>query len=183
MSKFLMATLKDGRKVVAEFSKLKGTGQGYTGRVFAQAMPFNAWRVVGHTHPVSGERVLVRTRVMINGAEIAEIAPVQPRDGIANHNYEPENFEPATEIQRGQYGVWTAPRENTPEGAQPGVAYPVHRDEVTLARFVYLSVDPERKYSIDTRDIATGVAAPVDVPSDGPGDADDDYDEEGSDTL
>jgi hypothetical protein len=137
MRKFLLATLANGTAVVGEFDDLGGTGQGYATQVFALAKPFNAWRVTGTQHPASGEAVKVRTRVMYGGHQIVSIQQVKPK--TESHGYDPQNFEPVEEIQRGQYGVWTAPAENTPDGARAGLDYPIHRESTDLRRYVILT--------------------------------------------
>lgn len=201
--KFLLATLTTGEKVVSEFSDLGGSGQGYSTQVFAQQKPFNAWKVVAGEHPASGEKVLVRTRVMFNGMLITSIAQVQPKEGFdTSHGYVVENFEPVTEIQHGQYGAHVFGAENLPAGAVAGVGYPIHRDPNDFRRYVVLKVEqapetvggeptPEVRYTVDRdrteRARSEYAGAAVDSATDhdddfgggrGPGDADDDLDDE-----
>ena len=182
-TKFLMAKLISGLTVVAEFSKLTGTGQGYAGQVFAGRKPFNAWKVVSGTHPASGEPVLVRTREMFAGSQIASITQVKPLPGMeTSHGYQPENFEPVREIQKGRYGMWTAPTTNTPEGAVPGETYPINRDESSMRRYVILKVaqgeTAEVRFYLDAEQSSgygDGLNEPAHVSEDddfGPGDAD-----------
>lgn len=178
-SKFLMATLASGVAVVAEFSRLNGSGQGYASQVFSGRKPFNAWRVVGSTHPHSGEAVLVRSREMYNGSEVVKVAQVRPLAGREEtHNYDPANFEIVQEMQKGQYGMWTAPTENTPEGAVAGAAYPIHREPESLRRYAILKVaqgeDAERRFYLDGQDGAGVASAHDERDAAGPGDGDED---------
>jgi hypothetical protein len=164
MTNFLKATLQDGTEVISEFSKLQGSGERYIAQVFAGVKPFNAWKVVGHQHPQSGEAVLIRTREMYSGQQIKKVCRVQPVEGQADtHGYQPQFFVPVTEIQGGQYGTWEAPAENTPQDAVAGALYPIHRDDASMERFVYLKVasDPEThegeiRYLIDRRTVVLG---------------------------
>lgn len=149
---FLQATLADGGKVVSEFSKL-GRVERYVNQVFTGAKPFNAWKVVGTEHPHSGERVLIRTRAMLNGTNIVSIEEVEVKPEIGdNHQYLPENFLPKASLQKGQYGFWTAPEDGSVENAVAGAQYPVRKDEATLRRYVILRVgDP----SADPSEVAS----------------------------
>jgi hypothetical protein len=196
MRNFLKATLLDGSEVVAEFSKLQGSGERYVGQVFYAAKPFNAWRVLRHTHPVSGEAVLVRTREMYNGNQIKKVERVQPKADVTSQQIgtlDPQYFESCPEIQGTAFGLWTAPAENTPEGAVAGVSYPIHRNEQTLERYVILRVEngdePALRFQIEaarstsesTVDELIGGSGTVDEPEhrpirSEPSDADDDLD-------
>jgi hypothetical protein len=184
---FLLATLIDGGQVVAEFSKLEGSGEGYVSNVFAGRKTFNAWKVVGDTHPHSGEKVLLRQRVMLNGRVIERVIPVQPKAGFEErHEYEPGNFEPVIEVQNGAGGKYVAPLTGTPEGAVAGATYPVHREEGSLEKYVILKVasptetnplEGEVRFWVDRNRVTTnGALLPEDVPlvEAGPGDGDDD---------
>ena len=181
--KYLQATLVSGAVVIAAFEKLGGTGQGYSTQVFAGRKPFNGWRVVGDTHPVSGEPVVLRTRTMYAGHQIASITAVKPKDGRENdHGYESGNFEPVAEIQSTEHGMYTAPTANTPEGAVAGVDYPVHRDPNDLRRYVILraanDIGPETRFYVDAASAAPDWSDDDDVVEARhvrqPGDADED---------
>jgi hypothetical protein len=194
-TKFLRATLDTGEQVVSEFANLAGSGQGYATQVFAGVKPFNAWRVVSGRHPVSGEEVLVRARTMYSGRRIQTIQQVKPIAGREqNHGYAADAFEAVLEVQHGQYGMWVAPSENTPEGAVAGTEYPIHRDSPDFRRYVILRVAgepaaiggepvPELRHYIDTgSQVSVGASVPGfdderagEAPSSEPGDADEDY--------
>jgi hypothetical protein len=146
MTTFLKAVLEDGTEVVSEFAKLEGSGQRYIGQVFAGQKPFNAWRVVGSVHPITGEPALVRSRVMLNGSQITRVTQVKPVAGREeDHGYAPDAFEPVTEVQSGEFGTWVCPSEGAPEGAVVGASYPVHRDPASMERFVYLTYATDRE--------------------------------------
>jgi hypothetical protein len=99
---------------------------------------------------------------MYNGMQIKSLAVVKPIAGMeTSHQYDPGNFQPVSEVQDGEYGMYIAPAENTPTGAVAGVEYPVHRDDASLRRYVILRVEqapttiggeptPEVRYWIDT---------------------------------
>lgn len=180
-TKFLMATLVDGTKVVGQFEQLGGSGQGYAEQVMRGVKAFNAWRVVGTNHPASGEPCLLRIREMIAGSRIQSIQQVHPT--VSNHNYAWTNFQPVVELQKGQYGNWTAPSVGAPEGVVAGMDYPVHRDPADGRRYVIVKVAgepetvggepvPEQRYYVD----ATTLAPVVDRDD---ATADDDDEEDG----
>lgn len=158
---FVQAILKNGEVVVSEFSKLTNLTP-YAAQAFARMRPFNHWEVTGTVHPESGERVLYRTRHLISGDYIMSMTEVEPKPGREeDHNYDPDNFQPVSHMQKGAYGSWTAPAENTPEGAVAGVKYPIHRDEATWQMYVILKVatedTPEVRYVLaDPNGITTG---------------------------
>lgn len=145
---FLQATMDDGSKIVSEFTKL-GHVQRYITQVLAGGRPFNAWAIVSDTHPESGDKCLMRTRNMISGHKIKSIEIVRRMAGAPEHSMAPQSFVPVPLIQRGQYGSWKAPLENTPAGAVAGVEYPIKRDAVTLQRYVVLKANPEQRFSLD----------------------------------
>jgi hypothetical protein len=120
----LQATMKNGAVVVGEFTKL-GHIQRYVSQVFRGDKPFNAWQTVGTTHPVTGEPVLMRTRVMFNGPEILSIVQID------------EAGSAVAEVQGGEVGRYTVPSP-APEGCPlpSGTIVPCHRDAATLRRFV-----------------------------------------------
>jgi len=182
---YLKATTLSGLVVIAAFSKLGGSGERYVGQVFAGARPFNAWKVVGQAHPVSGEAVLLRTRVMLSGRTLSTIEAVKPIAGREEtHGYDPTNFEPRVEIQGGRYGLWTVPAVETPEGLVAGTQFPINRAPDTLERYVLLRVaengQPEKRYVLDAgRTTSYGTIDEMTrqpVPAAGPGDGDDDVD-------
>jgi hypothetical protein len=163
MTTFLKATLVDGTIVISEFSKLEGSGQRYAGQVMAGQKPFNAWKIVGHQHPVSGEPALLRTRVMLSGAKIAQIEAVTPT--TEQHNFDPVNFEPVVEVQGGRYGTYTVKGDEGIEGVPTGTKFPIHRDDRTLVRYVILKVaqgtegtegfEPEKRFLLDSRRVVS----------------------------
>jgi hypothetical protein len=173
---FLMArfkgTGKEPKPMVSEFGNRQNV-RNYARDVFAGKKPFNVWRVVSEAHPVSGERVRMRRGWFINGAEILSITEVKPKQGHeTNHEYNPDLFEQVVLPEQfdwrgsgysrsgsGKQGYWTAPTENTPTGAEPGVVYPIHRDE-DGRRYVVLSVDPvESRLNLDGGEPGTSVVA------------------------
>lgn len=133
MTTVLEATLKTGEKVYSEFDKLKQVGK-YASDVFAGRKPFNAWRVLANVHPASGERVLVRERMMINGTEISKVRQVK--------RLEDGTYAPVETVQSGERGIWTAPSnpDDAVVGAIMGMQYPIHQDSITLRDYVILSV-------------------------------------------
>lgn len=133
---FLRALLKDGTQVVSEFSKL-GRVERYVVAVFLGHKPFNAWKVQGHAHPVSGEQVLLRQRLMLNGKNIISIEQVESMVGDA-HGYNPDNFREVTVMQKGKNGLYKVPETGGPEGVPVGTEFPIHRDEHSLRRYVIL---------------------------------------------
>lgn len=204
---YLRATLKDDTKVVSSFEKLANV-QKYAATIFARMNVFNAWELVSRVHPTSGEPCLVRRRRMISGDQIKEIERVVPisfpeftlalpasdqtlppatlreRYDNAISNYVPELFESALEIQHGDGGTWIAPTENAPEGATPGMRYPVHVDATSLGRFVILHVatetSPEVRFNLEANRATTN--ATIDdmiggrTVEEGPTDGDEDID-------
>lgn len=161
---FLMATMDNGDQIVSEFSKLAHVER-YVAQVMAGGRPFNAWKVTSEVHPQSLDVCLIRTRQMISGrvirlVEIVERAPTAPPDSLA-----PQDFVSVPMIQRGQYGTWKAPEENTPAGAVAGVEYPIKRDPATLVRYVTLKIanesTPELRFTIDAEPMVTNGGDPI----------------------
>lgn len=133
MKTVLEATLKSGEVLYSEFDKLTKIGK-YSSDVFGGRKPFNAWRLMGNVHPASGEAVLIRERMMVNGSQIAKIRQVkQLEDGT---------YGPVETVQSGERGVWTAPSNPDDQvvGAVMGMQYPVHQDSSDLRQYVILSV-------------------------------------------
>lgn len=151
---YIEANLKDGGTVISEFQKAQAMRR-FAADVFSGRKALPVWRVVGDTHPQSGEPVVIRTRSFVNGTHIASMQAVVPIN--ENHGYDPSNFEDVEEFKgttgRQSNGLWTAPTENTPDGAVAGVKYPVHRDEVDHRRYVILrvaeDVTPENRFYLD----------------------------------
>lgn len=148
---FVRVTLKDGEQAVSEFSKMRGIGT-YASEVMSGRKAFALWRPVAQTHPISGAPCLVRSRVMVNGTEVRNMEVVIPT--TEEHNFDPRNFTPLPNIQRGPYGLWTVPEnEDRPEGVPVGAQFPVYRDSVTLRRYVVLRVaengNEERRHWLD----------------------------------
>lgn len=179
---FLMATLDNGESIVSEFSKLAHVER-YVAQVMAGGRPFNAWRVVSKVHPESGDACLVRTRQMISGRKIALVEIVERNATATADSLDPQDFTSLPMVQRGQYGTWKAPAENTPAGAVAGVEYPVKRDPATLVRYVTLKVAaesaPEVRFMLDAEPAAMDrQEAPGEIDrilhADGPLDGDED---------
>lgn len=178
---YVQATLKNGTVVVSAFTKLAGV-ENYGRDVFAGRKPFNAWEIVGTTHPASGEAVLVRRRRIYNGSEIASLEEVRSVVG-EDHGLDPANFEPVLHVQRGRHGSLHRFTEgNAPEGAVTGLDYPVHTDPARahgFQKYVILRVaqpavgdepgSPEQRFYLE-RPVSP---APF-VEVQGPADADDD---------
>lgn len=147
MSTVLEATLKNGEKVYSQFDKLTKIGK-YSSDVFSGRKPFNAWRVVANVHPASGEKVLIRERLMVNGTEIAKLRQVKPNgDGT---------YAAVETVQSGERGVWTAPDNPDDQvvGAVMGMQYPVHQSSSDLRDYVILNAEghdgnPEVRHYID----------------------------------
>jgi hypothetical protein len=173
MSTFLKVITTTGQAFIGEFEKVR-TGQRYLTAVFAGAKAFNAWKVVATAHPVTGEPVTMRTREMISGRQILSAAVVVPT--VEDHGYDPDNFELKQFPKQGEFGVYVFGADDVPEGGQTGVEYPVHREDETLRRYVYLAYTgldgPD-----DNPDLASTIHyldPEVSLP---PGDADEDWSE------
>jgi hypothetical protein len=136
---FLKATLNDGTMVISEFSKL-GNPQRYALQVLQGVKTFNVWRVVSTVHPASGDACLLRQRQMISGRDVRSIEQVEPTEFRQPGDLSPASFQPVAILQKGQFGNWKAPNENTPAGAVPGVEYPIKREPASLMRYVTLKV-------------------------------------------
>ena len=136
MSTILEATLKSGEVVHSEFDRLTKVGK-YATDVFTGKKPFNAWRILERVHPHSGEKCLIRERLMINGTEIRSLRQVKM--GPAG------NYEPVPTVQSGERGVWTAPSnpDDAVVDAVMGEQYPVHRDMTDLRDYVILRAGNE----------------------------------------
>jgi hypothetical protein len=176
---FLKAKLQDGSEVVSEFAKL-GRVERYVTQVFQGYKPFNAWRVVGNTHPVSGEEVKTRTRVMLNGKSILSITQVEPT--VEDHGYDPASFKLMEAPTKGEHGSYTVPEEGGPEGVEPGVVFPVHRDD-SFRKYVILRVaNPEAEAgtveSVENRHYLSAPAEEVTAPYASYGDEGEDEDED-----
>lgn len=190
MAQYILATLNDGSQVVCEFQQKQGMRR-FARNVMSGQMALPVWRVAGEQHPHSGERVLLRTREFINGSSVRSLMEVEPRDGIADHNYEPANFRPAESMKAlngaGRNGMWVAPTtpDDAIEGAVPGVQYPVHRD-TDSRRYVILRVAegeaPERRHYLD-RDSAGHSESWRDDADDDIGHDDEDDDDEDDDEV
>lgn len=156
----VMAILSSGRKVVSEFTKVENLRK-YAAEVFKGTRPFNVWHKNGTDHP-SGEEILQRSRELINGDKIESIQEVTRVGGEAG-DYAPEHFAPVFNIKRGPAGIWTCPTDpaQVPEGAVPGVKYPVKisalsgRRYVTIQKGVEGETDaesvPEKRFFTDGR--------------------------------
>jgi hypothetical protein len=72
---------------------------------------------------------------------------------FAEHNYNADRFSPEPVFKHFGSGMWTAPAENTPEGAVAGVQYAVKRDPADSRRYVTLRVaegtSPELRHWLD----------------------------------
>jgi hypothetical protein len=142
---FLRAQLKDGTQVVSEFSKLARV-QRYIVSVFTGTKPFNAWKVTGEAHPVSGEEVRYRERRMYNGDAILFVEQVEPT--TEDHGYDPSNFQPVATMQKGGRGTYTVPegdlRPEELSEVESGTQFPLHRDANSFRDYIILqAADPE----------------------------------------
>lgn len=167
---FLRITMKDGETFVSEFTKL-ANAQRYAIQVFAGIKPFNVWKVVGNQHPASGEHVLVRQRVMLNGRDIASIEHVERVATQETNSLEPNDFAPVAESQSGPGGSWVAPAVNTPEHAVAGVRYPVHIHPQTLVPYVILRAAYDQDgQRVESEEVQYALQAAPPAPRDfGPG--------------
>lgn len=143
---YMLIALKSGEKFVSEFTKLRSP-QKYAQQVFSGQKVMNVWRVEALTHPASGERVLIRSRKIVPGEAIAYIEQVTPKPGlneVHEHEYKVENFEPYLVIQRGKGGMHVfLDNEDLPDGAVPGIEYPVHLDERRKKYVIVTAADAE----------------------------------------
>jgi len=122
---YVRALMVDGTQVVSSFERLQGIRK-LSADVLGNRKAFPVWRVVGTTHPVSGEPCLTRTRQFVSGRQIAHMEVVTPTN--ENHEYDPENFEPVVEVQRGDAGRMFFTEDMDPvDGVTVGVEYPLHR--------------------------------------------------------
>ena len=123
---FVRALMTDGTQVVSSFEKLQGIRK-LSADVLGNRKAFPVWRVVGTTHPVSGEPCLTRTRQFVSGRMIAHMEVVEPT--TENHEYDPTNFAAVVEVQRGDAGRMLFTEDmDAVEGITVGVEYPLHRD-------------------------------------------------------
>ena len=123
---FVRAKLIDGTEVVSSFERLTGIRK-LSADVLGNRKAFPVWRVVGTTHPESGEPCLTRTRQFVSGRTIAHMEIVEPTTEV--HEYDPANFSPVVEVARGEAGRMVFTEDMDPvEGVRVGVEYPLHRD-------------------------------------------------------
>ncbi len=173
----VLITLKDGTKFVSEFTKLRGIGT-YAAQVMTGKKALNRWHVISHEHPVSGERVLVREREMINGVEVRAMQEVMPKPDANERDVaalKPNAFIAKPSIEKGPHGLhlFDPTDETRPEGVSTTLPYPIHRDPESLRKYVILDArgeTPVRHY-LDPENI--GLTA---VGSDDYGHDDDDND-------
>lgn len=175
---FMQANLKDGSKIISQFSKLGKVGA-YAGQVFGGRKAFNAWEVVGDTHPVSGEKVLYRQRKLIAGSDISSLQVVKPKAGFeTSHGFAPENFEQVVEMEHGRYGVFTVEAQDDgglrPAGLSEdiplGTEFPIRRDGSSLRKYIVVRAasegQTERRYWLDTQTEEDVVQRPADAEDD-----------------
>ena len=180
---FLMATLTTGGQVVSEFTELKKV-QKYAQDIFAGRASFNAWKVVSNVHPASGEKVLIRERLLISGEHIVSIQQVQPT--TTEHEYMPNYFVPVQVMKEGDRGLWQVPEGTTVEVdgviATPGLDYPHHREARSLREYVILRAANDAEGVPEVRYYTDGQPAPDEMqPANWAGGDDDDADDD--DTL
>lgn len=137
--RYLRVTTDAGIQYVSEFHKL-GFPEKYFQKVLRAGKIFNVWNVVSETHPQSGEAVLIRRRIMLNPTRIVSVEEVEPDVRTGPDDYNPSHFKAKALIEKGAFGLWTAPTE---EGALvvdalPGAKYPIRRDNDSLRRYVVL---------------------------------------------
>lgn len=152
---FVKVTLKSGETFISQFDKLKGIGT-YAGQVMTGKKALNRWTVLAHEHPASGERVLVRSRTMVNGSEVASMEEVIPKDGAdetAVRRLDVDAFEGSPQIEKGTHGLhkFDEADETRPEGVSTKYGYPIYREPGSLRRFVILDArtEPQRKHFLD----------------------------------
>ncbi len=122
---YVRAKMTDGTEVVSSFERLQGIRK-LSADVLGNRKAFPVWRVVDTTHPVSGEPCLTRTRQFVSGRMIAHMEVVTPT--TEDHEYNPDNFEPVVEVQRGDAGRMLFTEDmDAVEGITVGVEYPLHR--------------------------------------------------------
>jgi hypothetical protein len=118
--------MTDGSQVVSSFERLQGIRK-LSADVLGNRKAFPVWRVVDTTHPESGEPCLTRTRQFVSGRMIAHMEVVEPT--TENHEYDPDNFAPVVEVQRGTAGRMLFTEDmDAVDGITVGVEYPLHRD-------------------------------------------------------
>jgi len=141
---FVKAITTDGSEYVSEFTKLTNLRR-YAADVMAGRKAFTAWEIVGTEHPVTGEQVLMRNRIFVNGAQIQAILQID-KDGLVV----------AIPQSDGGLGMHTV-KESDGFGDTPvGTVVPVHRDSESLRRYVVgaggtvYHLDPD--YSVDNEE-------------------------------
>jgi hypothetical protein len=147
-----MITLHSGDKFVSEFHKLRGLGR-YSADVFGGRKSFNVWKVLSRTHPASGETCLVRQRLNVGGKDILFMQQVEPNPTFAPDQHatmDPMYFQPVPIVEKGPHGLHIfADTDDLPDGARPGIGYPIHREPETLRQYVWLDVAASRKHYLE----------------------------------
>ena len=186
MTKYLKATMIDGEQFVGEFRRL-ARAKRFIETVLSGHRPFPLWQVVSETHPHSGEPSVVRRVEYLNPTRIVSIVEVE-REDTNSFGYDLSLFQPVvTEAMGGRGAVWRSPDELTPEQAEAGVvaggiAYPVHREEATLRRYIIAAYNAEAPQ--ESSQFWLDAPAPVQVPEtegEDDGDVDPPADEEDDD--
>jgi hypothetical protein len=138
---YVLVKLEDGSTVVAPYQRLRGIGR-YSAQVMSGAKPLNLWTVRGEAHPVTGERILMRSRRTVSGKTVREMQVVTPKadaDAAQIDALAPDAFEPAVEPQSIGFGLYTVDRTKTLEDGivlPAGTVLPIHRDTGLGERYV-----------------------------------------------
>jgi hypothetical protein len=176
MAQYIKAHTTAGTTVICEFQKNQGLRR-FAADVMGGRKALPVWRLVGTTHPHSGEQVLLRTRAFINGSTVTGMEEVEPTR--EDHGYDPANFQSVVSVRglNGTSARWIAPasQDDAIDGAVAGVAYPIHRDVADSRRFVILraaeGVTAELRHYLDPE---RGAGYSEDMDDDGDIDFDDD---------
>jgi hypothetical protein len=116
------------RSVTSEFVKLANLGrylQSARSRGYA-----NVWTVTGDRHPVTGEKMTMRTREFVRASDIIS-ARVVDAEGEA-----------IAMPPKGPYGLYRVVEEDG-TNLPVGTIIPVARDQQSLRRYVVTGCDPE----------------------------------------
>lgn len=142
---FVRVTLRDGSRAVTEYTRVRNLPT-YAAEVFGGRKPLSLWRPADENrHPISGEPCLIRTRVLIPGAEVTKMEQVMPNR--PDHNFDPDNFDPIPVIQGTQRrnGLFRFKPDdpNLPELAVPGIDYPRHFEGTGYSQRSYVILQAE----------------------------------------
>jgi len=122
-------TMKDGSTVISEFQNRQNLKV-----LLARRNVLPVWKVESNVHPVTSEAVPMRSRTLVRGDEVRSLCEVDA------------NGAPVVQPPRGLYGRIEIDA-NHASGLPEGTVVTVHRDDVTLRR--YIVTGPDAKFWLD----------------------------------